>query len=156
MTQTIKDYPEYLVSTEEREFSWYDYALTTNEKQELWALHGNTYSLAKTLTLRGRLEFRQDYKCIFKVLSHTKGIISSRFFRENDCDWVEVSWLIQTSEAREGIMDHRGDTLQFIEEFINLLRQEHDLHVFIESLAPVNQHDPTGNGNRNGYWSNHY
>jgi hypothetical protein len=48
-----------------------------------------------------------------------------------------------------GVIDHRNDAIQFIDEFVDLLRKKQNLHVFIESLKPINQYD----GERNGPWA---
>lgn len=135
-------------STETR--SWYWTNCGADVIKDDFASFGKEMLPAETITLKGRLEFRWDYKPVMAALSKTKGVISSNYYQEDFEEWVEVSWLIRTYEYKAGWVDHSEDTADYINGFIDNLRQEHDLHVFIESLKPVHDCD----GDRNGFW--HY
>jgi len=103
------------------------------------------YSPAKTLTLKGRIEWFGDRKAVLECIAKARGII-------HVCFWdftFEITWLLENTDACEGVLDHREDAIAFISEFIMLLRQKDDLHVFIQSLKPIDQYD----GERNGLWA---
>jgi hypothetical protein len=104
-----------------------------------------TYAPPKTLTLKGRYEAIGDGKAILRSASNAKGIIRLYFWDFS----FEITWLCEEVHFKAGVINHREEAIQFIEEFIQLLRQETDLHVFIESLKPITQYD----GERNGPWA---
>jgi hypothetical protein len=129
-------------STETR--SWHGHSFA----DDLFARHGTEMKPAETITLKGRLECLNDNKGVLSALSKTRGVISSHFYQEDLTEWIEVSWLIRTYEYKGFWSDHSEDTADHINGFIDNLKQEHDLHVFIESLKPVHDCD----GERNGFW----
>ena len=134
-------------STETR--SWYWESFGDDDFIQLtFARHGTEMRPAETITLKGRLECLNDNKGVMSALSKTRGVISSNFYREDSTEWIEVSWLIRTYEYKGFWSDHSEDTEDHINGFIDNLKQEHDLHVFIESLKPVHDCD----GERNGFW----
>jgi hypothetical protein len=129
--------------TEERNFQWHPAGGIVNI--ELCEIYGVAYAPPKTLTLKGRYEFWGDHKVILNCASNAKGII--RLYFENFS--FEVTWLLEEVHYMSGVIDHRNDAIQFIDEFVDLLRKKQNLHVFIESLKPINQYD----GERNGPWA---
>ena len=132
--------------TEECDFFWNPLFPIEELKENHEILSGTIYSPAKTLTLKGRVEwFPADYKAVTKCISQTKGIIRLNYWQ----NIFEITWLLEETHYEAGVIDHRDDAEKFIDEFISLLLKEQDLHVFIQSLKPINQYD----GVRNGPWS---
>jgi hypothetical protein len=129
--------------TEERDFQWHPGGGIVNI--ELREIYGVAYAPPITLTLKGRYESWGDLKEILNCASNAKGIIRLNF--ENFS--FEVTWLLEEVHYKAGVIDHRKDAIQFIDEFVDLLRKKQNLHVFIESLKPINQYD----GERNGPWA---
>ena len=142
--QVVNADSSILRPTETREW-WWD---NCQDIEELFAVHGKSIKPAETVTLKGRLECRDDYKRVLEAVSNTPGVISCRYFREDETEWVEVSWLVRTYHYSKGWIDHSEDTASFVNRFIDNLLHEHDTHVYIESLKPVNECD----GERNGFW----
>ena len=131
-----------LEPTEERDFVWS--AFTLGDLLELHDYYGNTYTPAKTITLKGRLEYEVDYRAILHCLSLTPGVIRLHFWQNT----LEVTWLLESSHYKHGVIDHREEVEAFIRQFVGLLRGQPDLHVFLQSLKPISQFD----GERNGPW----
>lgn len=132
------------VPTEECDFFW-NPRFNIEYLKKNYELLGATYSPAKTLTLKGRVEWcPADTRAVLKCISQSKGIIRVNYWQ----NIFEITWLLEETHWKAGTIDHRDDAEQFINEFIALLQKEPDLHVFIESLKPINQYD----GERNGIW----
>lgn len=130
--------------TEERDF-FISPIMGKHQAIEAVEILQGAYSPAKTLTLKGRIEWFCDRKEVFDCIAKAQGIIHVYFW-----DFTfEITWLLENTDACEGILDHREDALTFINEFIMLLRQKDDLHVFIQSLKPIDQYD----GEQNGLWA---
>ena len=110
----------------------------------------------KTLTLKGRLEMRKDYKAVLYAASQTPGIVSLHF----DKFEVEVTWLSSGISAEGEFIDCLVDAKKHICTFVKKLKEAPDqkcfaelglaTHVFLQSLKPITQYD----GKRNGYWAN--
>lgn len=151
-TQAHKIHPKHslLAPTETRSW-WWDDAMSSADLDQLFKIYGKERLPVETLTLQGRLEFRWGYKPIFSILGKTNGLVSSKFFREDETEWIQVTWLIRAYHYKEGYIDYRADTCNHINQFIDMVRSSPDLHVFLQSLKPVTICD----GDRNGLWSTH-
>ena len=129
------------VSTEERPFQFYSY-LPSQQYQ--------------TITLKGRLEFRKDYRAILYAASQTHGIVALQF---NNFE-VEITWLSKGVSFDGEELDFWEDTQEYISTFVRLVKEAPDFlcfselgletHVFLQSLKPITQYD----GKRNGCWAN--
>lgn len=118
-------------------------------------IYANPPSKFQTITLKGRLEYRKDYKAILYAASQTPGIVALNY--ENFA--VEITWLSKGAELGEEVVDFWEDAERHISTFVQLvkdapkLKQFIDLgietHVFWQSLKPINQYD----GERNGIWA---
>ena len=109
----------------------------------------------KTLTLKGRLEMRKDYKAILYAASQTPGIISLEF----DEFTVSITWLSSGVSAEGEYLDFFVDAKKYISTFILLVKAAPyqdcfsdlglETHVFWQSLKPITSYD----GERNGFWA---
>jgi hypothetical protein len=109
----------------------------------------------KTLTLKGRLEMRKDYKAVLYAASQTPGIVSLHF----DKFEVEVTWLSSGISAESEFIDCLVDAKKHICTFVKKLKEAPDqqcfselgleTHVFWQSLKPITSYDRE----RNGCWA---
>ena len=112
----------------------------------------------KTLTLKGRIEFKKDYKAILYAASQTPGITSLKF----DGFSVEVTWLSKGISGDGEEIDFTEEAAQHILAFLRQVKQAPNLlcfrglgletHVFWQSLKPINEYD----GKRNGLLGQQY
>lgn len=109
----------------------------------------------ETITLKGRIEFRKDYKAILYAASQSPGIISLKYDRFE----VSVTWLARGTYAPDvPVIDSIEEANQHINAFVENVKRcpfinvFQDLgietHVFVESLKPIYDYD----GARNGFW----
>jgi hypothetical protein len=108
----------------------------------------------KSITLKGRLEFRKDLMVILYAASQTPGIIGLHF---NDFE-VEITWLSEGIAPNGEKLDFWEDTQEHIAHFVKLVKDMPDFlcfselglatHVFWESLKPISHYD----GKRDGLW----
>ena len=109
----------------------------------------------KTLTLKGRLEMRKDYKAILYAASQTPGIISLEF----DEFAVSITWLSSGVSAEGEYIDFFDDAKKHISTFVQMVKEAPnqdcfsdlglETHVFWQSLKPIASYD----GERNGFWA---
>lgn len=112
----------------------------------------------KTLTLKGRIEFKKDYKAVLYAASQTPGIASLKF----DGFTIEVTWLSKGISNNGEKIDFIEDATRHIAMFVQQVKEAPDLpcfselgletHVFWQSLKPINEYD----GERNGFWGHQY
>jgi hypothetical protein len=138
-------YPKSLPSfTEERDFkiAHYDHLLESPMP-------------FKTLTLKGRLEMRKDYKAVLYAASQTPGIVSLNF----DQYEVAITWLSSGISSEGEFVECFDDAKKHICTFIQKIKEAPDqdcfsdlgleTHVFWQSLKPITSFD----GERDGFWA---
>ena len=109
-------------------------------------------------TLKGRLEFRKDYKGVLWAASQTPGIYRLDFNAADftvSCSWCLTHDAITNEEALEFVAEHVNTFTSKLKLVINdKVLEFKDMgiepHVFLESLKPIDEYD----GDRNGPWSN--
>jgi hypothetical protein len=136
---TVNSLPEY---TEERLFSFHNEPLSCSQAY-------------KTFTLKGRLEYRKDYKTVLYAASQTPGIVALRF----DGFAVEITWLSVGAGSDGEETNYWEDAKRHIATFVKLVKEAPtqkcfdelglETHVFWESLKPITQY----NGERDGFWA---
>jgi hypothetical protein len=109
----------------------------------------------KTLTLKGRLEMRQDYKAVLYAASQTPGIVSLNF----DQYEVAITWLSSGISSEGEFIECFDDAKKHICTFIQKTKEAPDqdcfsdlgleTHVFWQSLKPITSFD----GERDGFWA---
>ena len=109
----------------------------------------------KTLTLKGRLEMRKDYKAVLYAASQTPGIISLNFEKYE----VAITWLSGGISSEGKYIECFDDAKKHICTFIQKIKEAPDqdcfsdlgleTHVFWQSLKPITTYD----GERNGCWA---
>jgi hypothetical protein len=143
--QTKIHYPKSLPSfTEERDF-----------KLSVMNCPFTPATPCKTLTLKGCLEMRKDYKAVLYAASQTPGIISLEF----DEFEVSITWLSSGVSAGGEFIEFFDDAKKHISTFIQLVKEAPyrdcfsnlgvETHVFWQSLKPATAYD----GERNGFWA---
>ena len=109
----------------------------------------------KTLTLKGRLEMRKDYKAVLYAASQTPGIISLEFGEFA----VSITWFSSGVSLKGEFIECFDDAKKHICTFIQMVKEAPnqdcfsdlglETHVFWQSLKPITSYD----GERNGFWA---